>query len=99
MAASAKSASKSKQPKKGPHPIPPLPHDERGFRIRPRRPPPAAQPRLSIPPALGRIYAYAGKRRDEPAGRNIPVGLISSVARCELPTWGTAPLGNGKRTA
>src|SRR3984885_5012243 len=39
--------------------IPPLPHEENEFRIRPRSPPRAAEPRVSVPPALGRIYAYA----------------------------------------
>jgi type IV secretory pathway VirD2 relaxase len=33
--------------------------DEREFRILPRRPPPAAESRNSMPPTLGRIYAFA----------------------------------------
>ncbi len=37
---------------------PPL-NNEQEFRIEPRRPPAAAEPRISIPPALGRIYGYA----------------------------------------
>ena len=36
-----------------------LPHDEHEFRISPRRPPPATEPRFSAPPALARIYAFA----------------------------------------
>jgi len=59
VAASAKSVQQSKGAKSNPHPTPPLPHDEKEFRISPRRPPLAAEPRASIPPALGRIYAYA----------------------------------------
>jgi len=35
------------------------PDDEKEFRILPRRPPAAAEPRLLRPPGLGRIYAYA----------------------------------------
>jgi len=38
---------------------PPLLNDEREFRIIPRRPPPAAESRVSAPPALGRIYSIA----------------------------------------
>jgi type IV secretory pathway VirD2 relaxase len=38
-----------------------LPHDEKEFRILPRRPPAATEPRASVPPALGRIYAFASQ--------------------------------------
>jgi hypothetical protein len=59
MAASTKYAMQSKGAKNSRRPISPLPHDEKEFRISPRRPPPAAELRVSTPPALGRIYAYA----------------------------------------
>jgi Protein of unknown function (DUF3363) len=36
-----------------------LPHDEKEFRILPRRPPTATEPRGKLPPALGRIFAFA----------------------------------------
>jgi len=52
--------------------VPPFPNDEREFRIRPRRPPPATEPRFAIPPALGRIYNYARQtaRRRSRIGRS-----------------------------
>jgi len=56
VAASAKYARQSKGARNNGRPIP---HDEKEFRISPRRPPPAAESRVSIPPALGRIYGYA----------------------------------------
>jgi hypothetical protein len=48
-----------------------LPHDEKEFRILPRRPPPATEPRGSMPSALGRIYAFArqtGRRNNRTKG-------------------------------
>ena len=59
MAGSAKSFNQPKRDKKRSRPVAPLPHEEREFRIRPRRPPAATEPRISVPKALGRIYGYA----------------------------------------
>jgi len=59
MAGSAKSSNRPKRSKSGSRPLPPLRHEEKEFRIRPRRPLPAAEPRVSVPSALGRIYGYA----------------------------------------
>ena len=59
MAGSAESSNQLERHLKTSRPVAPLPRDEREFRIRPRRPPPAAQSRVSVPEALGRIYGYA----------------------------------------
>jgi hypothetical protein len=59
MAGSAKFSNQPKRTQKSSRPVPLIPHEEDEFRIRPRRPPPAADPRVSVPPALGRIYGYA----------------------------------------
>jgi type IV secretory pathway VirD2 relaxase len=54
---SAKFTSKSRG--RNPRQARPVPNDDNEFRVRPRRPPPAAEPHFAIPPALGRIYGYA----------------------------------------
>ena len=59
MGRSAKFPNSPKRAKKILRPLPSLPHDEKEFRIRPRRPLPAAEPRVSVPPALRVIYGYA----------------------------------------
>jgi type IV secretory pathway VirD2 relaxase len=49
-------------------PVAPLPHEEKEFRVRPRRPPLQAEVRISVPKSLGRIYRYAmqtGRRRSQ----------------------------------
>jgi len=59
MARPAKFSNQPNRAKKSSRPVPPLPHEEKEFRIRPRRPPPPAEPRVSVPPALRVIYGYA----------------------------------------
>ena len=59
MSLSNNSGQKYKRAKSSPRLVPVHQDDKKEFRILPRRPPPAAESRISIPPALGRIYSFA----------------------------------------
>ncbi len=59
MSRSARPANKYEDRKNGLQLNPLGPQDQWEFRIKPRRPPAAAEPRIAVPQSLARIYSYA----------------------------------------
>ena len=78
--------------KRKPRPVPVHHDDENEFRILPRRPPPAAESRISIPPALGRIYAYA-RQTVRRVSRNEAFSSVPATVCCARYLRGEQDLG------